>query len=308
MRRQDLVNQFKKIGLKLKITSEPIGRTSNSDVFQMDIGRKISKTRRTEWFEIWPGKDTKIQILDIDHKLNQLLLLIQEPERVFEVEERKKRYRHKTIEEAIADRKEEFRRENLQYKETKTSFIIFRKTTPLVRHYLMGVDERQLFVAQLIGGASTVNAARKSLGSSVQFHEGVRKMTPKRQGEWFFIKATRKQEEYIDLLLQKNKIWIEHKANIGQYNGHPSGNPHVADELVIIPQDPRVSLERIKESKFKRGRIPIKEGKYPVRSREVYVRGKVRHIDHKTVKYQHWYQVLLNNEGDTASATETWID
>ena len=72
MKRESLVKQFKKVGLVLKITDEPIGRTTNDDIFQMDVGRNVVGTRRTEWFEIWPGHDdNKIQILDIDNKLNQ---------------------------------------------------------------------------------------------------------------------------------------------------------------------------------------------------------------------------------------------
>ena len=67
MKRQALVKQFKKVGLILKITDEPIGLTTNDDIFQMDVGRKVAGTRRTEWFEIWPGhEDNKIQVIDID--------------------------------------------------------------------------------------------------------------------------------------------------------------------------------------------------------------------------------------------------
>ena len=141
-------------------------------------------------------------------------------------------------------------------------------------------------------------------------------MSPKRQGEWFFLRATLEQEEHIELLLEKNKVWIEKKASIGKYAGRDTGNPHTADELVVVPNDPRMTPKRVNELKCKRNRVPIKMDKfgtirhpdYPTRAREVYVRGKVRHIDHKTLKYTHWYQVVLNNEGTTESATQTWID
>jgi len=289
--------------LVLKITDEPIGRTTNDDIFQMDVGRKVVGTRRTEWFEIWPGHDdNKIQILDIDHNLNQILLLVHEPERIFETEERKQTGKWGT---KPVDRRYRLNELGIDFRETKTHFIIIEKTTPLVRHFLMGVDERQLFVAQLISGTTNINEARKQLGSTVKFHEGVRKMSPKRQGEWFFLKTTMEQEDIIDSFIQKNKAWIVNKANIGQYAGRPTGNPHVADELIVITDD-KATIERLGWSKGRRKRNP--KGTLPVRYNQVYVRGKIRHIDHKTLKYTHWYQVILNNEGATESATQSWID
>jgi len=317
MKRQALVKQFKKVGLILKITDEPIGLTTNDDIFQMDVGRKVAGTRRTEWFEIWPGhEDNKIQVIDIDNKLNQILLLVHEPERIFEIEEAKRKEWRKSIEESADNRRYELNEQNLKFRETQTHFIITNKTHADNRHFLMGVDERQLFVAQLVKRATSINEARKQLGNTVKFHEGVRKMSPKRQGEWFFLRATMEQEEHIELLLEKNKVWIVKKASIGEHAGRPTGNPHTVDELVVIPSDPRMTPKRVNELKCKRKRVPIKKDKfgnirhpdYPTRSREVYVRGKVRHIDHKTLKYKHWYQVVLNNEGNTTSATQTWID
>ena len=306
MKREALVKSFEKVGLVLKITDEPIGRTTNDDIFQMDVGRKVSGTRRTEWFEIWPGHvDNKIQILDVDNKLNQILLLVHEPERVFETEEFKHKGYRKSLDQQSDDRRYELNELGLNFKETKTKFIIIEKTSPVVRHFLMGVDERQLFVAQLVGSSSNINEARKQLGSTVKFHEGVRKMSPKRQGEWFFLRATRDQEDIIELFIQKNKAWVIKKANIGEYAGRASGNPHVADELVVITDD-KATIERLGWSKFKRKKIP--KGTLPVRYEQVYVRGKIRHIDHKTLKYTHWHQVVLNNEGATESATQTWID
>jgi hypothetical protein len=301
--RNDVVKQFKDVGLVLKLLNKPIGRTSNDDIFQMDVGRKVNGTRRTEWFEIWPGhEDNRIQILDVDDKLNQILLLVHEPERTFETEERK---RFGKWSDTPDIRKAFFERERIKFRETSTHFIITEKSPSNVRHFLMGVDERQLFVAMLTQGVNNITSARSLLGSSVKFHEGVRKMSPKRQGEWFFLKATSDQEDLIELFIQKNKASILKKVNIGRYAGRASGNPHTADELIVISNNEEV-IERLGMSKFTRKRTP-KRG-VPIRYNQVYVRGKIRHIDHKTIKYSHWYQVVLNNEGDTKSATQTWID
>jgi hypothetical protein len=301
--RNDVVKQFKDVGLVLKLLNKPIGRTSNDDIFQMDVGRKVNGTRRTEWFEIWPGhEDNRIQILDVDDKLNQILLLVHEPERTFETEERK---RFGKWSDTPDIRKAFFERERIKFRETSTHFIITEKSPSNVRHFLMGVDERQLFVAMLTQGVNNITSARSLLGSSVKFHEGVRKMSPKRQGEWFFLKATSDQEDLIELFIQKNKASILKKVNIGRYAGRASGNPHTADELIVISNNEEV-IERLGMSKFTRKRTP-KRG-VPIRYNQVYVRGKIRHIDHKTIKYSHWYQVVLNNEGDTKSATQSWID
>jgi hypothetical protein len=43
----------------------------------------------------------------------------------------------------------------------------------------------------------------------------------------------------------------------------------------------------------------------------VFVRGSIRHKDHKTVRFSQWREVIANNEGDTARATASgvfWVD
>lgn len=300
---QNIVKQFKKSGLDLIIRDKPFRIFGNNNrIFQMDVLRKVGGNRRTEWFEMFLGEgDVNVQIIDTDKTKCQVLLLVQEPERIFEITERKV-HRRKTP----ADRRKELHTAGNKFREDKTNFYIQQKTPSGKRHFLMGVDERQLFVAQLTRGVTNITDARRSLGSTVQFHEGKRKMTPNRQGEWFFVKATKQQEEDINLLLSKNRIWIIKKENIGKYASRESGNPHTADEIVVIPQS-RGLVEQCKQSKFMSNHRPIVQGEYPLRAKEVFVRGKVRHIDHKTIKYSHWYQVILNNENQT-QATASWID
>lgn len=301
-----LVKQFGKIGLVLKVLKNPIGgRRANKDIFQMDIKRKVIGTRRFEWFEIYPGhKSNIIQILDVDNKLNQLLLLVKEAPREFEVEERKS-----WSKERIEARRAQLQNNRTKFTETDKFFIIKNKTFGGNRHFLMGVDERQLFVAQLKEGVTSINEARKQLGNTVVFHEGARRMTPSRQGEWFFVRATEKQEEILDLLLKKKRIFILEKESIGKHAGRPRGNPHIADELVVLPAKESIIVEA-QSSKWAKENKDLTKVKaiYPIRQKEVFVRGCVRHRDHKTIKYTHWHQVILNNEGATASATQSWID
>ena len=301
---KQLVKQFKKSGLDLIIRDKPFRIFgNNSRIFQMDVLRSVKGTRRKEWFEMFLGEgDVNVQILDTDPAKLQVLLLVQEPERVFEVTERKTHWRK-----TPAQRRIELHEAGDTFREDKHNFYIQQKTAPDKRHFLMGVDERQLFVAQLTRGVANITDARRSLGSTVQFHEGKRKMTPNRQGEWFFIKATKEQEEIIELLLEKNRIYILNKVNIGTHAGREGGNPHVADELVIVPADGDYIAATEKQTKWARKHRPVRRGNYPVREREVFVRGAVRHVDHKTIKYSHWYQVILNNENQE-QATASWID
>lgn len=300
---ENIAKQFKKAGLDVVVRDKPFTVFgNNSRIFQMDILRDVKGTRRNEWFELFPGDgDVNIQIIDTDSKTLQVLLLVQEPERVFEVTERKTHWRMKPEQRRI-----QLQESGDKFREDKRNFYIQQKTPSDKRHFLMGVDERQLFVSQLTRGVTNINEARRSLGSTVQFHEGKRKMTPNRQGEWFFVKATEQQEEDIELLLSKQRIWIVKKENIGKYAGREGGNPHIADEIVVIPQSQGL-IEQVKQSKWAAKNRPIVQGAYPIRSREVFVRGKIRHIDHKTIKYSHWYQVILNNEVQE-SAAASWID
>ncbi len=300
---QNIIKQFNKSGLDLIIRDKPFRLFGNNTrIFQMDVLRKVEGTRRTEWFEMFLGEgDVNVQIIDTDKTKCQVLLLVQEPERTFEITERKIHWGKKP-----AERRIELKEAGDKFREDKSNFYIQQKTQSDKRHFLMGIDERQLFVAQLTRGVTNITDARRSLGSTVQFHEGKRKMTPNRQGEWFFIKATNQQKRDIKLLLSKHRIWIINKENIGKYAGRPSGNPHIADEIVVIPTS-RGLVEQCKQSKYMRKHRPIVQGDYPIRSQEVFVRGKIRHIDHKTIKYSHWYQVILNNENQT-QATASWID
>lgn len=301
-----LIKQFGKIGLVLKVLKNPMGgRRANRDIFQMDIKRKVIGTRRFEWFEIYPGhKSNIVQILATDTKLNQLLLLVKEAPREFEVEERKSFSKDR-----IDLRRKQLQNSRTSFTETEKHFIIKNKTFGGNRHFLMGVDERQLFVAQLKNGVTNIDEARKQLGNTVLFHEGARKMTPSRQGEWFFVKATEKQEEILELLLKKQRIFILEKESIGKHAGRPRGNPHTADELVVIPAKESIIVEA-QSSKWAKENKDLTKVKaiYPIRQKEVFIRGCVRHKDHKTIKYTRWYQVILNNEGATASATQSWID
>jgi len=139
------------------------------------------------------------------------------------------------------------------------------------RHLLCGFDERNLFIAQLPNSATTVQDAHASLKSeSVADAEKKRSGRTVRQGEWFFVETTLEEREAIE---RDSKNNIHKKVRIGA-----GGKPHVADEMVRLFGG------------------------------TVYIRGKVRHPDHKTVHFSHWRRVIRNTELDARPAGVAWVD
>lgn len=219
-----LEKHFSKAGLELKRLENPINRTNNL-IFQMDIQKRGTK----EVFRLWPGgEDNVIQVLGVDPKLRQLVLMIHEPKRVFTTKD----WRGKVTE---------------------------HKTPEGKRHLLVGHDERNYFMAQLPKAVSTVQKAHEVLKSVPSTAEKV-----KRQGEWFFTPL--KDLDYL------KGLPVHWKAPLGQ-----SRNLHIADQLV----------------RGKKGQL--------------YVRGKVRHPEHKTVEFQSWQQVQHNREV-VRNSSLPWMD
>lgn len=104
------------------------------------------------------------------------------------------------------------------------------------------------------------------------------------------LEITAGEQKVVEEIIAKRLLGAVHKkANIGTFLGRPGGNAHVADELV---------------------RIPICELGPQLRDK-VFVRGAIRHIDHKTVYFHNWREVVKNREGATGTATASgvfWVD
>ena len=115
---------------------------------------------------------------------------------------------------------------------------------------------------------TTVRDAHGSLRTDTvrNFEARNRRARVVRQGEWFFLPITRGQRKNLE------KGIVLAKTAIGF---QPLGKPHVADERVVVG---------------------INE----------FIRGRVRHPDHKTVRFDDWVHVVRNTE-DRRLATN-WID
>ncbi len=161
--------------------------------------------------------------------------------------------------------------------------VVFNQKTPKdSRYFLVGLDERQLFIAQTSGPVTTVDQAHRSLGNVVQVHNARRKgSAADRQGEWFFLQTDTETRRTINEAVKKNRIGVQRKVALPG-----GGNPHTADQMVIMKADAKENLEH----------------GFPVREQRRFVRGCIRHIDHKTIRFSHWREVVSNNEGATQSA------
>jgi len=150
-----------------------------------------------------------------------------------------------------------------------------RFTQDFQRTYLAGLDQTHLFIAELPRRVSTVEAAHDVLKPDI----AKRNTSTKRQGEWFFIPVTSDEERLIDA----PDTTIEH------VNAIPgkSRNQHVAEEIVKIDK------------------VNSKEP-------DVFVRGKITHVDHKTIVLKRWCRVERNTERRTDTlrgiATLDYID
>src|SRR5262249_5517764 len=277
-----LVGRFAEAGLRLEMAERPLQGLQNPHIFQMDIRRRFRNNARSEYFRVWPGTGSRIEVLGTDRRLAQLVLLVHEPRRKFT-----QRVGKWALESGHASLPRQAR---VLYDDGRTA--TFEMWTPGMgkRHYLCGIDERQLFVAQLPHGVSTVADAHAALKDPmVTLYEGTARVV--RQGEWFFLPATDEELEEIERGLKSHQIAIRHRASIGRAHGAIGGHPHTADQLIVVPGAPDATGRR-------------------VRRNEVFIRGRVRHIDHETVKFASWRKTIRNRERLDQLRTNgiLWID
>jgi hypothetical protein len=154
-----------------------------------------------------------------------------------------------------------------------------RRVTPdRKRHFLAGCDERQLFMCRLPHACTTVRQAHEVLRTpSVKDSRSALDRTV-RQGEWFFIAVPDARLDELEREIVGHRIWVRKKVSIGSVIPR-AGKPHVADELVVAKN-------------------------------EVFVRGAVRHVDHKTIWFDRWRRVERNREVDEGRSLfgGRWID
>jgi hypothetical protein len=296
--RMGLEEQFEKAGLTCQILKQPI-RSVNSDIFQMDIQRKIRGNARSEYFRIWPGGEhNRVEVVGVDKEIGQLVLMVAEEKRIFwsplldhEVRMAERMASREKI--SVLDAIKRGRNTKDVRKVGERKYEARATAGGEKMHYLCGVDERQLFIARLPKAVSTVRDAHACLKrTDLLLAEGRAPGKTIRQGEWFFVPATHEEVQEIEFGLKKKRMFTVRNERIPGRNG---GKPHVAEQMV------------------KTIGLPLRHG-FAVRDKEVFVKGRISHSDHESLNLRTWHKVILNNEGGGSqmpnqSATGVyWID
>lgn len=270
-----LPDRFARAGLALEVSPRPLvdprqlARTTGLDeIVQLDIAR--APRSRSEVFRLFRGHfENRVEVLGTDAALRQLVLLIHEPRRRFEL---------------LVSRYASFGPDVRVLRSDARGKLIERTTDERKRHYLLGLDERHLFIAELARGASSVHSARESLrATEVPASMKTRAGKVIRQGEWFFLPLDVDEAQNVEALARSTpirfKAGIAHTAQIGR-----GGRPHVADEIFVARLHPDAEPR-------------------------AYVRGAIKHPDHKTVKFRAWTRVVPNRErAFERSPGFLWVD
>jgi hypothetical protein len=120
-----------------------------------------------------------------------------------------------------------------------------------------------------------------------------------RQGEWFFVPATD-----IDVIDTKKLIIYENEPLV-----RGRSKPHMADELcriggetVYVNRDYPNGLTADEHARYCMEHPGPRAHEFRVmrRGATVYVKGAVKHLDHKTVHLDGWHRVFVNNEGSAS--------
>ena len=172
--------------------------------------------------------------------------------------------------------------------------------------FLCGHDERHWFVAAVPERAAVANVktAFEALQPPAVKHELNRRKVKRknrnrrrndafvRQGEWFFIPVG--EREFPEMLVLRNEPLRRGR-----------GKPHVCEELVrvggeLVYVSPQYSngLTQAQYQKLINRKPKLRNLQWITQRRNpgVFVRGRVRHADHKTIVLRDWHEVLMNTE------------
>jgi hypothetical protein len=257
----EMVCAFRRVGLGLKVLEGPI-RPRSRGIFQMDIYR----ARSGEYFRLWPGaRDNDFGLLDADADFRQVVLRVREPRRRFEEVVWRRSWRGRAeVERSLQGTDGRIARE------TKLYWLVERWTPEEERRYLCGFDEHTLFIAQVRAGDTVWQAHESLRPAEVRRAESGWPGAVVRQGEWFFLPALPEEIDRMEAYASSHRRSVRQAEPVG-----PGAQPHVADHLVRVDR---------RERRHGRER----------RHLDVYVRGRVRHADHRDVRLDDWRRVVRN--------------
>jgi len=172
------------------------------------------------------------------------------------------------------------------------------------QRFLCGHDERAWFVASVPGNASSVRQAKEALKPrSVRALQDLMQVRPKdrnrrknrafvRQGEWFFVPQPR---------LRVSEAWVLRNEPIRR----GAGKPHMCEllvrtggEVVYVSRGYPKALTSAQYARLLQGNPALRKLPWKTMRRDmaVFVKGRIRHPDHKTVYLACWHRVVLNTE------------
>lgn len=176
--------------------------------------------------------------------------------------------------------------------------------------FLCGHDERAWFVAAVPGrSTSNVKTAFEALKPpQVLDQQARRKVSTRdrrlrknrayvRQGEWFFIPDPNAKALDREILRNEMLRRGNGKPHIGDYCFSTGGQ-----RVYVSARYPNGLLEEAYE-KLVRKNPAMRRWNWRgmVRNAGVYVRGRVRHPDHKTIELGVWHRVWMNTESEAPS-------
>jgi hypothetical protein len=180
--------------------------------------------------------------------------------------------------------------------------LLLSRSAAEKHRFLLGHDERHWFVAGIPESTpvSRVRDAKQALkpdlvqtserGVRTKYRDRRSNAARIRQGEWFFVPAPQVRVELL-LVLRNEPI------------ARGGGKPHVCEELYrfggetvyVSPGAPN-GLTDEQYRALSEGERNRWNWRVMRRNPRVYVRGRVRHSDHKTVTLDGWHEVLSNTE------------
>jgi hypothetical protein len=207
----NLIEEFALANIKLKLISKPSQFLtskrqrikSDTTNFLMDLRTTNKKTGYGQYFIIYPGTETTIEVLNVNKEYKQLILMVHEPEREMTVETS---------------------RWDDELKKYVTDINIIKNEAE-IRHFLIGHDEGHLFVALMNKNVLTVEQAHKSL---MPFElRNKPKSYYKRQGEWFFVPVS-------GLIIPPETVVETKDLQIGTGRGHKAQYHVTVDGNVYV--------------------------------------------------------------------------
>ena len=181
-----------------------------------------------------------------------------------------------------------------------------KSNKPRITKYLCGHDERQWFVASVpedFHAKNVVDAIQALKPQEAVEFQKKNKCKKKnrnrrknkgyiRQGEWFFMPEPN---------LDDNNIPIHKKEPIAR----DGGKPHICENLIrfggeLVYTHSKYAPNGISEKSYnnflKKSSIRSLFWSKMIKNAKVYVKGYVKHPDHKTIHLKIWHRVLMNSE------------